>query len=64
MSEFKYETLFPLGEDITKYRLLTKEHIRIKEFEGKEMLMVEPQAITQLSNQAFKDVAHLTGRNI
>ena len=59
MSEFKYETLFPLGEDITKYRLLTKEHIRIKEFEGKEMLMVEPQAITQLSNQAFKDVAHL-----
>ncbi len=59
MSEFKYETLFPLGEDTTKYRLLTKEHIRIKEFEGKEILMVEPQAITQLSNQAFKDVAHL-----
>jgi len=41
------------------YRLLTKAHVRIKEFEGKEVLMVEPQAITLLSNQAFKDVAHL-----
>ena len=59
MSEFKFETLFSLGEDTTKYRLLSKEHVRIKEFEGKEMLMVEPQAITLLSNQAFKDVAHL-----
>jgi fumarate hydratase class I len=59
MSEFKFETMFPLGEDSTEYRLLTKDHVRIKEFEGKEVLMVEPQAINLLSNQAFKDVAHL-----
>ncbi|MBC2705711.1 fumarate hydratase [Desulfobacula sp.] len=59
MSEFKFETMFPLGEDTSVYRLLTKEHIRIKEFEGKEVLMIEPQAITLLANQAFKDVAHL-----
>ncbi|MBC8439424.1 MAG: fumarate hydratase [Deltaproteobacteria bacterium] len=59
MSEFKYETMFPLGEDRTEYRLLTKDHVRLKEFEGKEVLMVEPQAISLLSNQAFKDVAHL-----
>lgn len=59
MSKFKFETLFPLGEDTTQYRLLTKEHIRIREFEGKEVLMIEPQAITLLTNQAFKDVAHL-----
>ena len=59
MSEFKFETMFPLGEDTTQYRLLTKEHVRIKEFEGKEVLMIEPQAITLLASQAFKDVAHL-----
>ena len=59
MSEFKFETMFPLGEDRTEYRLLTKDHVRIKEFEEKEVLMVEPQAISLLSNQAFKDVAHL-----
>ena len=59
MSEFKFETMFPLGEDTTQYRFLTKEHVRVKEFEGKEVLMVEPQAITRLASQAFKDVAHL-----
>lgn len=59
MSEFKFETMFPLGEDNSEYRLLSKEHVRVKEFAGKEVLLVEPQAITQLSYQAFKDVAHL-----
>ena len=59
MSEFKFETMFPLGEDTTQYRRLTKEHVRVKDFEGKEVLMVEPQAITLLSTKAFKDVAHL-----
>lgn len=59
MTKFKFETLFPLGKDTTQYRLLTKEHIRMKEFEGKEILMVEPQALTLLASQAFKDVAHL-----
>ncbi len=59
MSEFKFETMFPLGEDTTGYRLLTKEHVRVKEFEGREVLMVEPQALTLIAQQAFKDVAHL-----
>jgi fumarate hydratase class I len=59
MSEFKFETMFPLGEDKTEYRRLTKDHIRVKEFEGKDVLMVEPQALTLLANAAFKDVAHL-----
>jgi fumarate hydratase class I len=57
--EFKYETMFPLGPDTTEYRLLTKEHLRVREFEGKEILMVEPQALSILAAQAFKDVAHL-----
>lgn len=59
MSEFKFETMFPLGEDTTEYRLLTKEHTRVKEFEGKDILLVEPQALTLLATEAFKDVAHL-----
>jgi len=51
--------MFPLGSDTTEYRLLTKEHVRVREFEGKEVLMVEPQALNILAAQAFKDVAHL-----
>ncbi len=59
MSDFKYETMFPLGEDTTSYRLLTKDYIRFREFGGSEILMVEPQALSILSEAAFKDVAHL-----
>lgn len=59
MTEFKYEAMFPLGPDTTQYRLVTKEHVRVREFEGKEVLMVEPRALTLIAAQAFKDVAHL-----
>ena len=59
MTEFKFETMFPLGEDSTEYRRITKEYVRIKEFEGKEILIVEPRALTLLAGEAFKDVAHL-----
>jgi fumarate hydratase class I len=59
MTDFKYETMFPLGPDTTEYRLISKEHVRVREFEGNEVLMVEPQALNMLAEQAFKDVAHL-----
>ncbi|MFA5903430.1 MAG: fumarate hydratase [Desulfobacula sp.] len=59
MDGFIYENMFPLGKDTTEYRLLTRDHVRIKEFEGKQVLMIEPQALTLIADQAFKDVAHL-----
>ncbi len=58
--EFNYEPMFPLEKDTkTQYRLLTKDHVRVREFEGKDVVMVEPVALTLLANAAFKDVAHL-----
>lgn len=59
MKEFKYETMFPLGKEDTEYRLLTKDYIRVKEFEGSDVVMVQPEGLTLLARQAFKDVAHL-----
>ncbi len=53
---FQYQELFELGEDDTEYRLLTKEHLAVKEFDGKEMLVVQPEALTLLANQAFHDI--------
>jgi len=59
MIEFKFDSMFPLGEDTTNYRLLTKDHVRVRDFEGQEVLMVEPKALNILAEAAFKDVAHL-----
>ena len=59
MAEFVYQEMFPLGKDTTEYRLLTTEHVLVKEFEGKEMLVVAPEALTLLTEQAFRDTSHL-----
>ena len=59
MVDFKYEKMFPLGEDTTEYRLLTKDYVKVRELDGNEVIFVEPQALTELSQAAFKDVAHL-----
>ena len=55
-SPFHYQELFELGVDDTEYRLLTKEHVSVKNFSGREMLCVEPEALTLLANQAFHDI--------
>jgi len=40
--EFNYQEPFPLGKEITEYYLLTKEHVSVSEFDGQEVLKVEP----------------------
>ncbi|MBI3067177.1 MAG: fumarate hydratase, partial [Deltaproteobacteria bacterium] len=57
--EFVYQEPFPLEKDTTKYRLLTKEHVSLTKFEGKELLKVAPEALTFLANVAIRDVSFL-----
>ena len=59
MTEFVHQTMFPLGVDQTTYRKLTDQHVSTVALDGKEILKVEPEALTLLAEQAFKDVAHL-----
>jgi fumarate hydratase class I len=54
---FKYQEPFPLGKDETRYYLLTQEGISTSVFEGKEILKVEPEALTRLANACFHDCA-------
>ena len=60
--DFKYAPMFQLGKDETEYYLLTKEGISTGEFEGNEILKVTPEALTRLSNAAFRDVNFLLRR--
>lgn len=59
---FKYQAPFPMGKDTTEYYLLTKEHVSVSEFQGNEMLMVEPEGLTRLANAAMRDVSFLLRR--
>ncbi len=54
--------MFQLGKDETEYYLLTKDGVSTAEFEGKPILKVSAEALTRLSNAAFRDVNFLLRR--
>jgi fumarate hydratase class I len=59
MNSFEHRELFPLGPDEAPYRRLTGKHVSAAKFDGREMLKVEPTALTLLARQAFHDISHL-----
>lgn len=56
---FKYQEPFPMSKDTTEYYLLSKDFVSVSEFEGKEILKVQPEGLTLLAKQAFHDVEFL-----
>ncbi len=59
MADFEFTELLPLGADETTYRLIGTEGISTFETPQGTFLQVSPEAITQLTEQAMKDIAHL-----
>ena len=59
MEKFIYQDPFPLGDDATEYRLLTKEYVSTGLFDGTEIIKVDPEGLTLLAEAAFTDVSHL-----
>ena len=59
MADFHYQELFELGPDETEYRNLGAEHVATLEVDGRTILKVDPQALTQLAAEAIRDVSHL-----
>lgn len=51
--------LFPLGDDDTPYRKLTGDYVSTTQFEGQEILKVDPEGLRLLCEQAFIDINHL-----
>ncbi|MEE2996449.1 MAG: fumarate hydratase [Pseudomonadota bacterium] len=58
MADETFHEMFPLGEDTTEYRKLTSEYVSASEFDGEEVLVVDPEGIKMLTAQAFGDIAH------
>ena len=57
--EFKYQEPFPMGKEKTEYYLLTKDFVRVKSFEGNEILQVEQEGLTLLARTAMRDCSFL-----
>jgi fumarate hydratase, class I len=58
MPNFSYSDLLPLGEDKTKYRLVSREGVSVVKHGDKEFLQVEPAALELLTSEAIHDINH------
>ncbi|MEH2919567.1 class I fumarate hydratase FumA [Samsonia erythrinae] len=56
---FYYQEPFPLGKDDTEYRLLSSDFVSVAQFEGQDILKIEPEALTLLAQQAFHDASFM-----
>jgi fumarate hydratase class I len=55
---YKHTPLFPLGEDITPYKKITSDGVRLEKVLGKDMLVISREALRALSEAAFGDINH------
>jgi fumarate hydratase, class I len=56
---YKHTPLFPLGKDDTTYRKLTSSGVRVEKIMGRDVLVVEREALRALAEAAFVDINHL-----
>lgn len=54
-----FSEMFPLGADTTPYRKITSDYVSVEKFHGREVVVVDPMALTVLAEEAFRDVSHL-----
>ena len=56
---YRHTPLFPLGPDSTQYRKLTDEGVRVEKALGRDVVVIEPEAMRRLAEAAFVDINHL-----
>lgn len=59
MADFAFTELLPLGADDTPYRLITTEGVSVINTDAGKFLRVDPAALTLLTEEAMRDIAHL-----
>jgi len=57
MSEYTYTPTIQHSGNDTPYRLVTADGVRIEQFNGKDVLVVEKEALERLAYDAFHDVS-------
>ena len=59
---FQYQEMFPMSKDTTEYYHLTSDYVKVENWGGHEVLVVDPEALTVLTNQATHDNAFMLRR--
>ncbi|MBM4391009.1 MAG: fumarate hydratase [Deltaproteobacteria bacterium] len=60
MPDFAFQPMFPHAHHVdTPYRKLDVGGVSVDTFRGESMLVVEPEALTELTRAAIRDISHL-----
>jgi fumarate hydratase, class I len=55
---YRHSPLFPLGQDVTPYRKIMSEGVRVEKVMGEEVIVVDREALRALAEAAFVDISH------
>ncbi len=58
MPEFAFTEILPLGKDDTPYRLVTTDGVSTFDTPEGRFLKVSPAALTRITEEAMRDIAH------
>ncbi|MBB4287270.1 fumarate hydratase [Roseospira goensis] len=59
MLDAAFADMFPLVGDDTPYRKLEGDFVGLDRVRGQDLLVVDPTALTRLTEEAFRDISHL-----
>ena len=59
---FQYQPMFPVGADTTEYYHLTSDYVKVENWNGHEMLVVDPEALRVLARQCTHDNSFMLRR--
>ncbi len=59
MPTFEFQEILPVAKTATPYRKLTSEFVTTIDAAGHRFLKIDPQALTLLTSEAMRDIAHL-----
>jgi len=57
--DFRFQEILELGDDATPYRKLTGDHVTTFTARGQTFVEVAPEALSLLTREAMRDIAHL-----
>ena len=55
---FTFSTMFPITIDNTEYELIEKDYVSSKSFQKKNFLLIQPEAIKIITENAFYKISH------
>ncbi|MBV2167304.1 MAG: fumarate hydratase [Bdellovibrio sp.] len=56
---FKYSPLYEKQKDNTQYKKISSDHVRVEKWGDKEVLVIAPEALELVAQEALSDVSHL-----